>query len=96
MKENAPDLLRRALGKAPVDLLMTGDYAPAERKFEVSRKMLQVCYELGVPVAVLERSPLVLRDLDLLRESHDRATAVVFSSIISTPESAGCERVRQR
>jgi hypothetical protein len=88
-------LLRRALGRAPVDLVMTGDYQPAERKFEVSRKMLQVCCELGFPVSVLERSPLVLWDLDLLKEIKDRATAVVFFSIICTPDSPGYERVRQ-
>ena len=93
--ENAPELLRRALGRVPVDLVMTGDYQPAERKFEVSRKMLQVCYELGFPVSVLERSPLVLRDLDLLQDIHDRATAVVFFSIVSTPDSAGYDRVRK-
>jgi len=28
--------------------------------------MLELCLELGFPVSVLERSPLVLRDLDLL------------------------------
>jgi DNA repair photolyase len=95
VKENAPELLRRALSRVPVDLVMTGDYQPAERKFEVSRKMLQVCHELGFPVAVLERSPLVLRDLDLLQDINDRATAVVFFSIISTPDSPGYERVRR-
>jgi DNA repair photolyase len=95
VKENAPELLRRALSRAPVDLVMTGDYQPAERKFEVSRKMLEVCRDLGFPVSVLERSPLVLRDLDLLQEIHDRATAVVFFSIISTPDSRRYERVRQ-
>jgi len=88
VKENAPELLRRALGRVPVDLVMTGDYQPAERKFQVSRKMLQVCCELGFPVSVLERSPLVLRDLDLLRQINERTTAVVFFSIIYTPDSA--------
>ena len=57
--------------------------------------MLQVCYELGFPVAVLERSPLVLRDLALLQEIHDRAAAVVFFGIIFAPDSPGYERVRQ-
>jgi DNA repair photolyase len=95
VKENAPELLRRALSRAPVDLVMTGDYQPAERKFEVSRKMLQVCLELGFPVSVLERSPLVLRDLDLLQDINDRATAVVFFSIISTPDSPGYDQVRR-
>ncbi|MGD8472625.1 MAG: hypothetical protein PVH59_00785 [Anaerolineae bacterium] len=95
VKENAPELLRRALSRVPVDLVMTGDYQPAERKFEISRKMLRLCLELGFPVSVLERSPLVLRDLDLLQEINERSTAVVFFSIISTPDSSNYERVRQ-
>jgi DNA repair photolyase len=95
VKENAPDLLRRALGRVPVDLIGTGDYQPLERKFGLSRKMLEVCHELGFPVFVLERSPLVLRDLDLLQAIGDRAMAVVAFSIISTPDSAHYQRVRQ-
>ncbi len=94
-KENAPDLLRRALGRSPVDLVATGDYQPAERKFQLSRRMLEVCLELGFPVSILERSPLVLRDLDLIRDINDRATAVVFFSIISTPDSAHYQIVRR-
>ena len=88
VKENAPDLLRRALGRAPVDVVGTGDYQPAERKFGLSRRMLLVCLELGFPVSVLERSPLVLRDLDLLEEINERARAVMMWSIIYTPDSA--------
>lgn len=93
IKTNAPLLLRRALGRVPVDLLFTGDYQPAERKFRLSRQMLEVCLELGFPVFVLSRSPLVLRDLDLLKAINERARAVVAFSIISTPESPGYERV---
>jgi DNA repair photolyase len=89
VKENAPELLRKALRNAPVDVVFTGDYQPAERKFRVSRRMLEVCCELGFPVFVLERSPLVLRDLDLLQEIHRKARVVVAFSIISTPDS-GC------
>jgi DNA repair photolyase len=94
-KENAPDLLRRALSRAEVDLVGTGDYQPAERKFGLSRKMLEVCLELGFPVFVLERSPLILRDLDLLEAINERAVAAVAFSIISTPDSQGYETVRQ-
>ena len=71
IKENAPDLLRRALARAPVDVVGTGDYQAVERKSGLSRRMLEVCLELGFPVFVLERSPLVLRDLDLLREIQE-------------------------
>jgi DNA repair photolyase len=95
VKENAPDLLRRALRRLPVDLVMTGDYQAAEKKFEVSRRMLEVCLELGFPVSVLDRSPLVLRDLDLLREINQQAPSVVFFSLISAPDSPTYERVRQ-
>jgi DNA repair photolyase len=95
IKENAPELLRRALRKAPLDPVFTGDYQPAERKFEMSRRMLEVCHEMGFPVFVLERNPLILRDLDLIKSIHEKARAVVAFSIISTPDSKKYERVCQ-
>jgi len=95
VKENAPELLRRALSRLPVDVVITGDYQPAERRFQVSRRMLEVSLELGFPVSVLERSPLVLRDLDLLKEINQRAPSVVFFSMIWAPDSPTYERVRQ-
>jgi DNA repair photolyase len=95
VKENAPELLRRALSSTSVDLLFTGDYQPAERKFKLSRKMLEVCYELGFPVFILTRSPLVLRDLDLIQAINQKARAVVAFSLISTPESPDYRRIRQ-
>lgn len=95
VKQNAPQLLRRALQRAAVDVVFTGDYQAAERKFKVSRQMLEVCLELGFPVFVLERSPLVLRDLDLIKDLHTRARAVVAFSIISAPGSPAYRRVRQ-
>jgi len=94
VKENAAELLRRALARAPVDTVFTGDYQPAERRFGVSRRMLKVCLELGFPVFVLERSPTVLRDLDLLTAIHQRARAIVAFSVISTPDSPNHARVK--
>ena len=95
VKQNAADLLRRALSRLPADLVFTGDYQPAERKFMVSRRMLEVCRDLGFPVFVLERSPLVLRDLDLLREINQRAPSVVAFSILTTPGSLSYPSVRE-
>ena len=88
IKDNAPQLLRKALSRVPVDMVFTGDYQAAERKFKLSRQMLEVCLELGFPVFVLTRSPLVLRDMDLFQAINRRSRAVVAFSIISTPESA--------
>jgi DNA repair photolyase len=95
VKQNAPTLLRRALQRTPVDMIFTGDYQPAERKFTLSRQMLEVCLELGFPVFILSRSPLVLRDLDLLQAINERSRAVVAFSIISTPDSQAYARVCQ-
>src|SRR3990170_6661946 len=95
IKSNAPDLLRRELGRVPVDVVFTGDYQPAEHKFRLSRQMLEVCHDLGFPVFILERSPLVLRDLNLIQAIHARARAVVAFSIISTPDSPSGSRVRE-
>jgi len=95
VKENAPTLLRRALSRAPLDVVFTGDYQPAERIYSLSRQMLEVCLELGFPVLILERSPLVLRDLDLIQAIHARARAVVAFSIIYTPDSPHRARLRQ-
>ncbi len=89
IKEKAPQLLRKALIRVPVDMIFTGDYQPAERKYKLSRQMLEVCLELGFPVFVLTRSPLVLRDLDLLRAINERSRAVVAFSIITTPDAPG-------
>jgi DNA repair photolyase len=93
VKENAPNLLRRALQRAPVDVIFTGDYQPLERKFMLSRKILEVCLDFGFPVMVLERSPLVLRDLDLLQAIEARARAVVAFSILTTPGSKVNDRI---
>ena len=93
VKENAPQLLRKALARVAVDVVFTGDYQPAERKFKISRQMLEVCAELGFPVFVLTRSPLVLRDMDVLQSINQRSRAVVAFSIISTPESPAYLRV---
>ncbi len=93
VKENAPQLLRKALSHAEVDPIFTGDYQPVEKVYGISRKMLEVCCEMGFPVFVLERSPLVLRDLDLLQEIDRKARAVVAFSIISPPDSANYAQV---
>lgn len=95
VKENAADLLRRSLSRVPVDAIFTGDYQPAERKFGISRQMLEVCRDLGFPVFILERSALVLRDLELIKEIHARARATVAFSIISTPDSPHHTQVRR-
>jgi DNA repair photolyase len=54
--------------------------------------MLEVSLELGFPVSILERSPLVLRDLELVKQINQRAPSVVFFNLISAPNSPAYER----
>lgn len=95
VKENAAELMRKALQHTPVDLIFTGDYQPAERKFQLSHRMLEVCYEFGFPVFILERSPTVLNDLDLIQAINGKARAVVAFSVISAPGSPTYQRIVQ-
>lgn len=46
---------------------VTDPYQPAERKFELTRRCLEVLRREGAKVSILTKSDLVLRDLDLLR-----------------------------
>ncbi|MFW9992147.1 MAG: radical SAM protein [Candidatus Odinarchaeota archaeon] len=56
-------------------------YQPVEKKFQITRKILKICYEFNLPVMVLTKSDLVLRDLDLLQEINDQTRATVSFSI---------------
>jgi DNA repair photolyase len=70
-KVNAPATLRRELRgteKAPVFLSSASDpYQPVEARFRLTRRCLEELRAREFPVVILTRSPLVLRDLDLLR-----------------------------
>ena len=91
VKENAPELLRKALSKAAKGAVAVGDYQPAERKFMLSRKLLEICLELDFPIFMLERSPLLLRDLDLIKEINKKSYATVQFSVIHTAQSPHAE-----
>jgi DNA repair photolyase len=87
VKTNGPKLLRRELQGKPVDILACGDWQyPAERDYRLSRQMLEVVLEAGFPLLVIERSPFVTRDLDLLAAIDGRSWAGVIISI-STVDS---------
>jgi DNA repair photolyase len=81
VKANAAALLRKELSRQEKDVIVCGDWQqPAEGRYKVSRAMLEVVYDLGFPLFVVERSPLITRDLDLLSSINARAwTGVVLS-----------------
>ncbi len=81
VKINAVELLRKELSRLAPELITCGDWQqPAEDLYRLSRKMLGVVYDLGFPLFIVERSPLLIRDLDLLAEINRRAwVGVAFS-----------------
>jgi DNA repair photolyase len=73
VKINAPDLLRREINrKAPGRVWISGvcdPYQPIEKKYELTRKCLEILVGHGWPITIQTKSPLVLRDTDLFRRS---------------------------
>jgi DNA repair photolyase len=86
-KTNAPELLARELARPKWKREqiafsgVTDCYQPIEIKHELTRRCLAVCVERANPVGIVTKSPMVLRDVDLLQELHHRAHAAVFLSI---------------
>lgn len=83
VKANADRLLRRELSRVERDVIVTGDYQPAEKRFGLSRKMLEVVRDLRFPLHVLERSPYLMKDVDVL-EDIDAQTWCCISFSFST------------
>lgn len=72
VKKNAPELLRRNIRRAAKGRVMmssvTDAYQPLEVKYRISRQCLEVLCEHRFPVDILTKSPLVVRDLDVIRQ----------------------------
>jgi DNA repair photolyase len=81
VKINAVDLLRKELPRLEKEIIVAGDWQqPAEGRYRLSRGMLEVVLDNGFPLLIVERSPLLTRDLDLLVEINKRSwVGVVFS-----------------
>jgi DNA repair photolyase len=73
VRVNAPDLLRHEIVKTPPgEIWVSGvcdAYQPQEREYELTRQCLEILIQHDSPVTVQTKSPLVLRDIDLIRRS---------------------------
>jgi len=71
VKINAPELLEQEIKKKRKGKVwMSGvcdPYQPVERKYELTKKCLEILQKNNWPVVIQTKSPLVLRDLDLLK-----------------------------
>lgn len=86
-KPDAPKLLERELAKPgykPRTIAIgtnTDPYQPIEREWRIMRQILEVLNKANHPVAIVTKSALILRDLDILSSMASRGLAKVAISV---------------
>jgi DNA repair photolyase len=85
-KVNAAELLREELSRPRYKCEVisiganTDPYQPVERKYGITRGILEVCAEFNQPVGIVTKSALVERDLDILSAMARKNLVNVFIS----------------
>ncbi len=74
-KINAPELLDREVKKKKKGRVWISGvcdaYQPLEAKYKLTRTCLEILVDNGWPVTIQTKSPLVVRDIDILKKSAD-------------------------
>lgn len=84
IKINAPELLEKEIAVAKPGVVMlssvTDPYQPMDKKYELTRKCLEILLKHQWPVTILTRSPLVTRDIDLLQQFKECTVGVSINT----------------
>ena len=97
VKVNAPAVLRTELAKRTwrheqVAIgAVTDPYQPLEGRYRLTRGVLEAFADYETPAAIITRSPLVVRDVDVLRRLARVAGTSVSVSIATTDETLARE-----
>jgi len=97
VKINAIDLLRKELEfkkrRTPLkkSYIMIGggvgdSYQPVEKKYELTKKTLELLYKKNLPISILTKSTLVKRDIDIIKRINEKNKAIVSFSFSSTDD----------
>ncbi len=101
MKPDAPERLRvelsaRSYRAQPIALgINTDAYQPAERRLELTRRILEVLREFQHPVTIVTKSQLIERDIDLLTDLA-RVNLVSVAVSVTTLDRALARRMEPR
>lgn len=93
VKKNAPELLEKFLRNPkweckPISFSGNTDcYQPAEQKFRMTRKLLEICNRYNQPVGIITKNAAILRDTDLLQEMAEKNLISVIMTITSMDEN---------
>ena len=86
-KVNAAQILERELSSARYECRTialgtnTDPYQPVERKWKITRSVLEVAKRFNQPVGIVTKNALVERDLDILAPMAQKGMAEVFISV---------------
>jgi DNA repair photolyase len=84
VKINAPEVLRRQMKRAARGNVMlssvTDAYQPLEAKYRLTRQCLEILLEHQFTVDILTKSPLVLRDIDIIKEFRDIDVGITITT----------------
>ncbi len=84
VKINAPSLLRHEIKKKPMGRVwisgVCDPYQSAEKKFNLTKECLEILLEHNWPVTIQTKSPLVHRDLHLIKEFGDIKVGFSFAT----------------
>ena len=92
IKENAIELLEDALQRKRNKCMigtgsMTDPYMPLEEKLGMTRKAIETVQRYGFGFTVITKSPLILRDLELLQVVNTKAKCVVQMTLTTYNDS---------
>jgi len=75
VKVNAPELLKKQISrKNPEKVWISGvcdPYQPLESKYQLTRQCLEILAHHDWPVVIQTRSPLALRDMEIMKRGRD-------------------------
>jgi len=92
VKQDAPALFKKFLEKKGWDastISLSGNtdcYQPAERRFKLTRQLLEIALEYKQPIGMITKNSLILRDQDILQEIAKLNLCMVYVSINSLNE----------
>jgi len=92
-KVNAPEVVRKELGRhswqgeSVVIGTATDPYQQAESRYRITRGILEAFRDFRNPLSITTKSPMVLRDLDLLSELARHAAVTVHFTVTTMDEA---------
>lgn len=84
IKINAVELLEKEIVNAQKGVVMlssvTDPYQPMEKKYELTKKCLEILLRHDFPITILTRSPLIMRDIELLKKFKECTVGVSITT----------------